>query len=73
MNFSNYEKVKSFVETFATYNQILFIGEQVWMSSMDFIFDIGQAQINSLHDAPPVICHSASKFKVMKRTIVLDV
>ncbi len=34
MNFPNYEKLKSFVETFATYNSTLIIEEQLWMSSI---------------------------------------
>ncbi len=108
MNFPNYEKLKSFVETFATYNQILFIKEQLWMSSARnyrpsfrenkpknarfqwlntsvlslfsrkrgsinsgsvwiFIFDIGQAQINSVHDAPSVICHNTPKIQSYKK------
>ncbi len=62
MNFSNY------VETFATYNQILIIQEQLWMSTVwIFIFHIGQAKINSVHDAPPVICHTAPKIQSYKK------
>ncbi len=44
----NYEKLKSFVETFTPYSQILIIEEPLWMSSVIFIFDTDPAQINSV-------------------------
>jgi hypothetical protein len=34
--FSNFEKFKSFVETFTPLNQILIFEEQLWLSNMDF-------------------------------------
>ncbi len=40
--FPTHDKLKSFVETFPPYNQILMFEEQLCMSYMDF-----QAQINS--------------------------
>jgi hypothetical protein len=34
--FTNYEKLKSFVETFTTYNQILIFEQQLCTSNIDF-------------------------------------
>jgi hypothetical protein len=38
-NTCNHEELKSFVETFTPYNQMLIFEEQLCMSNMDFIFD----------------------------------
>ncbi len=42
--FPNNEKLKSFVETFTTFSQILIFDKQLWI----FIFDTDHAQINSV-------------------------
>ncbi len=36
LHFPNYEKLKCFVETFTSYNQILIFEEQLWMPYKDF-------------------------------------
>ncbi len=42
--FPNYEKLKCFVVTFTSYNQILIFEEQLCMSYKIFIFDTDQAK-----------------------------
>jgi hypothetical protein len=42
------KKLKSYVETFTPYNQIFIFEKHLCMSNVDFIFDIDQAQINSV-------------------------
>ncbi len=45
--FPNYEKLKSFVETFTLYNQLLIFEEQLCISNIDIIFDSDQTEINN--------------------------
>jgi len=42
--FPNFEKLKSFVDTFTPYNQILIFEEQLCMTNMDFYIDTDQAR-----------------------------
>ncbi len=47
-DFHNFEKLKSFVETFTPYSQILIIEEPYEWKVWIFIFDTDEAQINSV-------------------------
>jgi hypothetical protein len=49
MNFPNYEKLNSFVETFISYNQILIFEEQLCMDNMDNIQYYTLKKISVMH------------------------
>ncbi len=55
--FSNYEKLKSAVETFTPNNQILIFKEQLFLSNMEFIFETDLAQLYSVSDSSPSVAH----------------